>query len=198
MRLLQGDRSRNEILDAAMALVARSSYAGTSIAAISKACGLPASSIYWHFESKAGLFSAVLQRAVREWLAELAAILAAGEDGQTGLHAWLRASALSFKERPQTPRLLMLLSLELRDSDPNALRAVREVRKGAVAMARDMLARDADTRRLDPDRLSRLADFMVSYMHGAFLAHQIDPEHNDLEAAFERLHEIAVAQARET
>lgn len=34
-----------------------------------------------------------------------------------------------------------------------------------------------------------MAEMIVSYMHGAILAHLIDPRSNNLETSFERLHD---------
>src|SRR6266496_2327682 len=55
--------SQDRILDAAERLVAERGYTAASISLISKASGLPASSIYWHFGSKEGLLAAVVERA---------------------------------------------------------------------------------------------------------------------------------------
>src|SRR4051812_15936614 len=63
-----GERSRREILDAASELLARQGYAGTSISQLSKACGLPVSSIYWHFNSKEGVLAAVVEENVVQFL----------------------------------------------------------------------------------------------------------------------------------
>lgn len=57
-----GERSRGEILDAALRLMSEQGYDGASIAKIARASGLPASSIYWHFGSKSGVLAAVMER----------------------------------------------------------------------------------------------------------------------------------------
>lgn len=43
-------------------LMATRGYDGTSISALAKSSGLPASSIYWHFGSKEGVLKAVMER----------------------------------------------------------------------------------------------------------------------------------------
>lgn len=67
----RGARSRDAILDTAGELMSRYGYAATSISMISTACGLPVSSIYWHFASKDGIYVAVLERARTVLLAAL-------------------------------------------------------------------------------------------------------------------------------
>ena len=52
-----GELSRERILDAATEIAAERGYEGTSIGAVSKKCGLPASSIYWHFKDKDDLIA---------------------------------------------------------------------------------------------------------------------------------------------
>ena len=57
-----GELSRERILDAATEIAAERGYEGTSIALVSAKCGLPASSIYWHFKDKDDLIAAVIER----------------------------------------------------------------------------------------------------------------------------------------
>lgn len=47
-----GEMSRERILDAATEIAAERGYEATSIGLVSAKCGLPASSIYWHFKTK--------------------------------------------------------------------------------------------------------------------------------------------------
>ena len=55
-------------LDAATEIAAERGYEGTSIGAVSAKCGLPASSIYWHFKDKDDLIAAVIERSFANWL----------------------------------------------------------------------------------------------------------------------------------
>ncbi|MGW1778252.1 TetR/AcrR family transcriptional regulator [Streptomyces sp. NPDC002143] len=66
-----GAQSRQRILDAAVEIAGERGYEGTSIAAVSAKCGLPASSIYWHFKDKDDLIAAVVERGFTTWLAAL-------------------------------------------------------------------------------------------------------------------------------
>jgi AcrR family transcriptional regulator len=68
---LQGEQSRELILDATERLMATHGYAATSISDIRKACGLPPSSIYWHFGSKEGVLAAVMQRGADRFFAAI-------------------------------------------------------------------------------------------------------------------------------
>ena len=72
-----GEESRRRILDAAAEVAGERGYEGTSIALVSEKCGLPASSIYWHFENKDDLIAAVIERSFDIWLDVLVARRAA-------------------------------------------------------------------------------------------------------------------------
>ena len=67
----KGDRTRQRLLDAAAAEVARHGRAGASLTAIAAAAGLKPGSIYFHFGSRDQLIDAMLQAGVRESLARL-------------------------------------------------------------------------------------------------------------------------------
>lgn len=59
---LQGERPREEILDVASWMMSTRGFEGTSVADIARELGLPNSLIYWHFNSRAGILAAVMER----------------------------------------------------------------------------------------------------------------------------------------
>lgn len=61
----RGEESRQRILYAALEIAVRRGYDGTTIGAVSAATGLPASSLYWHFENKDQLLAAGLDLSYR-------------------------------------------------------------------------------------------------------------------------------------
>lgn len=87
----RGVRSKEEILDAAERLMGARGYAATSISALAAASGLPPSSIYWHFGSKSGLLSAVMERGAQRFLA---------------------AGTLGAQDQPGEPRTRLRLMIE--------------------------------------------------------------------------------------
>src|SRR5712692_6207453 len=115
--------SRERILDAAERLVGERGYTAASISLISKASGLPASSIYWHFGSKEGLLSAVVERGAERWLPAQSHWLSFGGD----LPEFLRATGNAVSEHPDFVRVLMMLALDRRDGTPAAREAMRTV-----------------------------------------------------------------------
>src|ERR1700761_3089599 len=113
-----GELSRERILDAATEIAAERGYEGTSIALVSKTCGLPASSIYWHFKDKDDLIAAVIERSFADWLK---AWQVPGEgtarDRLVGLAQQIAKALL---ESSDFIRLGLMLALERRPVDPRA------------------------------------------------------------------------------
>lgn len=95
-------------------------YAGTSISAICKESGLPASSVYWHFENKEGLLLAVMVRGTSRMLEEIGAAYEVSGTPEERLHALLRGAAAVFEAQPREfRRLELILILERgQSSDP--------------------------------------------------------------------------------
>jgi AcrR family transcriptional regulator len=63
----RGESSRLTLLEAALRLTAERGYVGTTMARITKATGLPASSVYWHFGNKDGLIAEAVAHGFASW-----------------------------------------------------------------------------------------------------------------------------------
>ena len=115
---VDGELSRTKILDAATEIAAERGYEGTSIGAVSAKCGLPASSIYWHFTDKDDLIAAVIERSFANWLS----LWQLPEDG-TPRDRLLEVAATTAKallDSPDFLRLGLMLALERRPEEPRA------------------------------------------------------------------------------
>src|ERR1700749_3690531 len=113
-----GELSRERILDAATEIAAERGYEGTSIALVSGKCGLPASSIYWHFKNKDDLIAAVIQRSFADWLkAWQVPAEGAPRDRLVGMALQI---AKALMDSPDFIRLGLLLALERRPVDTRA------------------------------------------------------------------------------
>jgi len=98
----QGEESRQRILDAAAKIAGERGYEGTSIALVSERSGLPASSIYWHFEDKDQLIAAVIERSFDRWLEGTRAWLPSkpGTSREEQLSAAIRRTARALADAP--------------------------------------------------------------------------------------------------
>ena len=198
-RLEQGSRSRERILDAASRLMASRGYAAASISDISEACGLPPSSIYWHFDSKEGLLAAVMERGADQWFAGLPAWRDIRGSAEERLNAALDVIVRALHDEPEFLRLYLLLALERREIDPTSLGSIRRVREKAIGRMRIMLSEVLAPvgKTLAPQLADRLARFLLSFADGSFVAQHIEPNRAGLTRSFDDLAIALVAISRE-
>jgi AcrR family transcriptional regulator len=182
----QGEQSRELILDATEQLMATRGYAATSISDIRKACGLPPSSIYWHFGSKDGVLAAVMERGADRFFAAIPT--SEDAEGQLAVLSALQA------QHPDFLRLLYMLSLE-RNNDPAVAAVIRRVRDTAIRRFRDVVTRllPADVRPSKADRVvNELTALAVALSDGVFFAEHLEPG-ADVERMYRRLFQAVTA-----
>lgn len=177
----QGEQSRELILDATERLMATRGYAATSISDIRKACGLPPSSIYWHFGSKEGVLAAVMERGADRFFAAIPT----SEDAERQLAV---LSTLQ-SQHPDFLRLFYMLSLE-RSDDPAVAAVVHRVRDTAITRFRDaiVLLLPADAPPSKAERVvTELTALAVALSDGVFFAEHLEPDATDVELMYRRL-----------
>ncbi len=105
-------RRRDEILDAALRVLARSGYDGLSLQAVADSVGIRKPSLLYHFESKAALRNAVLEQMLTRWNEVLPRVLRAATAGPEQLHAVLRETMAFFSADPDRARVLLREGLD--------------------------------------------------------------------------------------
>jgi len=192
-----GDESRTRILDAATQIAGERGYDGTSVALVSERSGLPASSIYWHFESKDQLIAAVIERSFHRYLERMRAWVRPREGaGRDELfEAMIRSAAAAITEAPDFLRLGLMLVLERRPEEATARRMFLQVReqayKGIVASYEAFFEGV-----LDAADVWALATLTMAAADGFFIAHEVGPARVDLDDAFELLAKALLGAAR--
>ena len=176
-----GELSRERILDAATEIAAERGYEGTSIALVSAKCGLPASSIYWHFKNKDDLIAAVIERSFGDWLkAWQVPDEGAPRDRLVGLAMQIAKALL---DSPDFIRLGLMLALERRPVEPRA----RAMFLQARVQTYDELANTV--REVAPGLTDAQVDQLVTYAiagaDGLFIAKEVGGDAVDLVALFE-------------
>jgi len=183
----QGEQSRELILDATERLMATRGYAATSINDIRKACGLPPSSIYWHFGSKEGVLAAVMERGADRFFAAIPTSEDVG--GQLAVLSTLQA------QHPDFLRLFYMLSLE-RGTDPAVAAVIRRVRDTAIRRFRDAIGPLLPTG-VPQDKTERvvteLASVAVALSDGVFFAEHLEPDCTDVARMYRRLYQTMTA-----
>ncbi|MFI9772507.1 TetR/AcrR family transcriptional regulator [Streptomyces sp. NPDC052415] len=172
-RVELGEKSRETILDVATRLMSARGYEGTSISAIAKESGLPASSIYWHFSSKVGVLTAVMDRGNARFYADVPRL----EFGPEKSHferilETLQHGVRALEDNPDFVRLQIILMLNSPAGAVNeaVLRMRAQAREGIRAA---LVSAFAD---LGPERseavAAGLADFVAAGFEGIFLARE--------------------------
>jgi len=176
-----GELSRERILDAATEIAAERGYEGTSIALVSKKCGLPASSIYWHFKDKDDLIAAVIERSFASWLA--AWQFPEEGDAPDRMKGMAVQIAKALLDSPDFIRLGLMLALERRPVEPRARSMFLQARAQAYGQMIDVI------RELTPNltdaQTHQLATYAIAGADGLFIAKEIAGDSIDLVALFE-------------
>jgi AcrR family transcriptional regulator len=179
-RRADGEQSRNRILDAATEIAAERGYEGTSIGAVSAKCGLPASSIYWHFKDKDDLIAAVIERSFTHWLS----VWQLPDDlvGRDRLMEIAAGTAKAFLDSPDYLRLGLMLALERRPVEPRARAMFIQVRDQAL----DALTHSIPdiVPGLTDEQITQLASYAIAGADGLFIAKEIGGDSVDLVALF--------------
>jgi AcrR family transcriptional regulator len=176
-----GELSRERILDAATEIAAERGYEGTSIALVSKKCGLPASSIYWHFKDKDDLIAAVIERSFASWLA--AWQFPDEGDAPDRMKGMAMQIAKALLDSPDFIRLGLMLALERRPEEPRARTMFLQARAEAYGQLVDII------RELTPNltdaQTHQLATYAMAGADGLFIAKEIGGDSVDVVALFE-------------
>ncbi|NEB03486.1 TetR/AcrR family transcriptional regulator [Streptomyces sp. SID13726] len=178
-----GVESRQRILDATVEIAGERGYEGTSIAAVSAKCGLPASSIYWHFKDKDDLIAAVIERSFETWLA---AVDLPGKETGTPLArvtAMAADIARSLVAAPDFLRLGLMLALERRPTEPRGRTVFLQVRDIAGQKIAEAIADLFPG--LDENAVRMLTTYTIAGADGLFVHREIHGEEVDLVALFE-------------
>ena len=175
-RRANGEESRRRILDAAAEVAGERGYEGTSIGAVSSKCGLPASSIYWHFKDKDDLLAAVIERSFGTWL-NAWQMPATGDaiDRATAMGAQIAKALL---DSPDFLRLGLMLALERRPVEPRAREMFLQARTEAHRQLTQVIAQLAPE--LGDADVNRLAIYALAGGDGLFIAKEIGGDSVDL------------------
>jgi len=119
---LTPEETRQRVLDAAASVFATHGYEGARVAQIARVAGLSVGAIYNHWESKAELLAAVVERHSAEELG----LLLAGED-VTGVLDIIAARGRTLDQGPPAAPLLAEVILASRRDPDSAAVLLREV-----------------------------------------------------------------------
>ncbi|MGP9723978.1 TetR/AcrR family transcriptional regulator [Corynebacterium sp. AOP40-9SA-29] len=173
-RRADGERSRQRILAAATHIAAERGYDGTSIAEICRECGLPASSLYWHFQDKDDLMSQVISKSFDAW--NQAWDIPVEEDILTHLPQIAEQLLDALENHPEFIRLCLPLALQKRSDDPSPRRMYLQMRADVISRLSDIAA--AHFGYVPEHRRVAIVTYMVSGVEGLFVDHEMNSASN--------------------
>ncbi len=171
----QGEASRRSILESTVRIAGERGYVGATMAQIVKASGLPASSVYWHFNSKDDLLADAIEHGFRTWEAVAPRWPAADEPATADriLHEF-RLATEQGSEDPGFWRMGLLLALETGPAVGSAPRnRFLKIRADAIGVLRSWwrasLSAAGNASSLDADTLALLT---LAILDGAYVSRQ--------------------------
>ncbi len=180
---IRGEQSREDVLRAAELLMSSRGYSAASMADLIRESGVPSSSIYWHFNSKAGVLAAVIERGAAAFFAgiQAAAPRTDQDDPRQALEHVLRRSVAAVVENPNF--LTLYLDFVLHAEDEPVIKAqIDAVRRDAHTTVRAQL--QASYAVYGESRASRIAErvtpLAIAFFDGLFVAMKsIDPPNTE-------------------
>ena len=171
-KIEQGARSREALLDAAIALIAEGGYTATGVDAIARRSGVVKSALYWHFGSKDGLLVAALERTAREWVSELEAYVVVDVEPTLRLDNLMQRVRDLFFDRPDRVRLILSALVERGAENEEVRRGVARI----LDVMRDALARGLRVLPLPPNRIEGIAALLLQSLSGLFIDYFSNPD----------------------
>lgn len=171
----QGNRSRTKILEATLAIAAERGYDGTSIALVSEATGLPASSIYWHFKNKDELLAETVEFSYVRWRELNPAMGFPIESDMPGdnIEERLTRAARTIARNPHFWRLGLMLGLRSGTVGLAARQRFLLVRERSAAGVQEWYERLLPD--LGPELAERLARCHLAMLDGLYVGSFSDP-----------------------
>lgn len=169
-RRADGERSRRKILAAAAEIGLERGYDGTSIAEISRRCGLPASSIYWHFKDKDDLMATVIEDSFEAWNGSWDV----DADGNILLELVAIAEQLinALQTHPQFLHIGLPLALQKRSDDPRPRRMYLQMRENLTARF-EQIGRTHFSH-IPASRRTAIITYLIAGAEGLIISHELD------------------------
>ncbi|MBK5517694.1 TetR/AcrR family transcriptional regulator [Pseudomonas sp. TH10] len=175
----RAEANPEKILDVAMSLMAEYGYAGTSMSMIREHSGYPTTSIYWHFGNKEKLLLAALEHSALQVidnnLSRKSKNKMLGEKDL--IESQARSDAEFLENPPPFMRLIFLIGLERRSSDPEVTKVIARIRQHSRAILTEQIRHviRPGGQMLPPDLAEELAQVWMAFGDGVFVASQLEP-----------------------
>lgn len=188
-RVAQGLRSRDSLLRAATRQFAERGFSATSIDDVCRDAGVVKSAVYWHFDSKEGLLTAVLEETATAWIDGILASVQQTGDPRERLTRAIAGMRDLVETRPALLRLLQSMLLERTGENAETRSVLLRVFDRARAALTDGIAEVIGVR---PPGLDTVAALVLASLDGIFLQHQLRRDTAELDRLFGELERAIV------
>ena len=188
-RKLKGEASRERILDSATQLFSERGYAATGVNDIARGAGVEKAALYWHFESKAELLAAVLDRMDVEVVERIAKRVSTSADPDERLDLFLAGMKKLAKERSHLVRLTLSVAIERSAISPESRAALQRIFERTRVAVESGFDEALGVRLPDLDLIARLT---LAYLEEASIRQAVDPEGADHDRFFAHLRRLIV------
>lgn len=162
------DERRAQILQAALACMARQGYTHTTMDDIANACGLSKGALYWYFPSKRDIFLNMLRAWFQETIQAMQAIAGDSRMGATERLARLaQATARIFRQDPEA----MLLTADfwaLSRQDQDFVDLMQEMYTQLLSLLEEVIAQGVDRGEFRPVATDQVAQIWAAMYDGLF------------------------------
>jgi len=190
-RVAQGIRSRDKLLRVAARRFSERGFSATSIDDVCHDTGVVKSALYWHFENKEGLLTAVLEQAAEAfeetaaaWIHDIVSDVTTSNDPRERL----RRAVLGMRNIIETKSAMIRLMHGILLDGTGFNKKTRAIIMRVYDRVRDALIEGiAEAIEARPAGLDSIALLILSVLNGAFFATQLRRDPKELDKIFAEL-----------
>jgi len=192
-RKLKGELSRERILDSATQLFSERGYAATGVSDIARGAGVEKAALYWHFESKAALLAAVLDRMDLQVVERIVKKVSTSGDSDLRLDLFLAGIKKLAAERSHLVRLTLSVAIERSAISPESRAALQRIFERTRIAVEEGFVEALGVRLPDLDLIARLT---LAYLEEAAIRQAVDPEGAQHDRFFAHLRRLIVLEVQ--
>jgi AcrR family transcriptional regulator len=168
-----GQATRDRILAATIDLVCRKGFSGTSVREVCEAVGVAKTAIYWHFGSKSGLMTAVIESVTVAWIDDFESVSRGEGTPQERIDGLMEAVQRLVIDRSELLRIMILTVMEQGTVDPHIVTKVRVLTDAIIVTIGEGFTKALGTELPDMDLLGHT---IIALTHAALRRRIMDPD----------------------
>lgn len=187
--MANGDAKRDTILTAAMEVFANYGFKKTTVGDIIRAAGVSRATVYKHFGDKDEIFDAVVEREIREMLAEDRRVLA----GKTTTRERLKAVITVHADMIRTKvNVLRVTKERFAEIVPHTRERMEHMTAEATALFEDIIQQGVESGEIEVEDVRLTAIALLCAVKGVFMSAVMDAWDAERDVIIERMVDMLV------